>query len=388
MATNGKEKSMKKIILLLGFIFLICNLFSQTLTFQLKNDISVQDTNLDGYYSFNQGDKFKQSNNGSGLGVESFDPLSIKICLFSKEKDKRFYLPIDNITLINNQNKIFEHILNDYWIPSYYYDLLKNNNIKNEILKYEPYLKNINYTDEGSPIPWYLYISVQRYFLGDFYFVFFGGNAYNDVDFLAYLEESSDSKIVYNVQKMYSHFFDYQYKYTSFEKNNPKFLPLYEKATPFKIIFTIDGDYMNMYIDEISENNLFHTLIRTTPEACDQIENFILGKSNDLSKVVMPNHGSNTATTVSQKIATNVVPNKVMTVSENLKLRSAEATTSTVLNVMVAGTKVKVLELGKAETIDGINSNWVKVEIISGKDRSGNIIKSGTTGWCYGGYLE
>lgn len=77
-----------------------------------------------------------------------------------------------------------------------------------------------------------------------------------------------------------------------------------------------------------------------------------------------------------------------MSVKEKLKLRSGEATSSNVLNIMDAGTKVKVLKLGKSETIDGINSNWVKVEIISGNDRDGNKLKSGMTGWCYGGYLQ
>ena len=78
-----------------------------------------------------------------------------------------------------------------------------------------------------------------------------------------------------------------------------------------------------------------------------------------------------------------------MTVFENLKLRSGEATTSEVITVMQAGTKVKILELGKAENIDGINSNWVKVEVLSGaKDRDGNTISKDTVGWCYGGYLK
>ena len=78
-----------------------------------------------------------------------------------------------------------------------------------------------------------------------------------------------------------------------------------------------------------------------------------------------------------------------MSVSENLKLRSGEATTTQVLTVMQAGTKVKILELGKAENIDGINSNWVKVEVQPGaKDRDGRAIRAGTIGWCYGGYLK
>ena len=89
------------------------------------------------------------------------------------------------------------------------------------------------------------------------------------------------------------------------------------------------------------------------------------------------------------KVSTNVSKNKTMSVNENLKLRSGEATSTQVLTVMSAGTKVKILELGKAETIDGISSNWVKVEVQKGaKDRDGNSIKAGTVGWCYGGYLK
>ncbi len=86
---------------------------------------------------------------------------------------------------------------------------------------------------------------------------------------------------------------------------------------------------------------------------------------------------------------TNVSKNKTMLVNENLKLRSGEASSPQVLVVMQAGTKVKILELGKAETIDGISSNWVKIEVQAGaKDRDGKPIKAGTIGWCYGGYLK
>ena len=80
---------------------------------------------------------------------------------------------------------------------------------------------------------------------------------------------------------------------------------------------------------------------------------------------------------------------KTMTVRENLKLRSGEAASTQVLAVMSAGAKVRILELGRAETIDGIPSNWVKVEVQQGaKDRDGKPIKKGTVGWCFGGYLE
>jgi len=78
-----------------------------------------------------------------------------------------------------------------------------------------------------------------------------------------------------------------------------------------------------------------------------------------------------------------------MTVKENLKLRSGEATSTQMLTVLSAGTKVKILTLGKQATIDGITSNWVQVEVQAGaKDRDGKSIAAGATGWCFGGYLE
>ena len=56
---------------------------------------------------------------------------------------------------------------------------------------------------------------------------------------------------------------------------------------------------------------------------------------------------------ISELPFSNVAPNKTMTVKENLKLRSGEATTTSVLTVMSAGTRVKILTLGKQATIDG-----------------------------------
>ena len=84
----------------------------------------------------------------------------------------------------------------------------------------------------------------------------------------------------------------------------------------------------------------------------------------------------------------NTALKKTMSVKENLKLRSGEATTTSVLAVMSAGTRVKILRLGKQATIDGITSNWVQVEVQAGaKDRDGKAIAAGTTGWCFWGYL-
>ena len=140
-------------------------------------------------------------------------------------------------------------------------------------------------------------------------------------------------------------------------------------------------------------------MARADKNTINQISNFVKTGKYDSTSITWPSHAdgscdydrSKTTTPQTSKTtsSTNVIKNKIMTVTENLKLRSGEATTTQVLTVMSAGTKVKILELGKPETIDGINSNWVKVEVQAGaKDRDGKLIKTGTIGWCYGGYLK
>ena len=88
-------------------------------------------------------------------------------------------------------------------------------------------------------------------------------------------------------------------------------------------------------------------------------------------------------------VKNDVELNKVVTAQENLRLRSSEQTSSQIITTMAAGTKVKIVQLGKKEVIDNFSSSWVQVEVLDGgKDRNGNPIKSGTKGWCFGGYLK
>ena len=342
----------------------------------LKKDSVIEDTSGN-EKMFSKGDRFlfgRKVSNGSemGFGVDLWDPLTIEI-YFRDSNGKAYSSNINDVYLEDNNLKIDTDIKNSHWIPSYYYELLESRNAKSKLLEYESYWNNFENFTSDPDLTWFDCFTVQRFYFDDFYFVYFGKYYYyDDVDFLAYLEEVSDTKIVYDVQKMYSHYFEYYLRSPLF--NHPDFIPLYEKETPFKVILTLDGDYMKMYIDEVSEENLFQILVRTTPEACDQIEKWIKGESYDLSKVVMPRSSS---------------VGKTMTVSENLRLRSGEATTSDVVTVLQAGTRVKILEVGKAETIDGISSNWVKVKVRAGaKDRDGKTITKGTVGWCFGGYLK
>ncbi len=183
------------------------------------------------------------------------------------------------------------------------------------------------------------------------------------------------------------------------------------------LLILFDGDYINVYED--SKEKLLMTYAITDDKTHSEFKNLLRTGKCDLSKVTWPRHADgscdydneikppkfnfteikvnpvNSERAKENKIQeeatsiTNVTKNKTMLVAENLKLRSGEATSTQVLTVMSAGTTVRVLELGKAEIIDGISSNWVKVEVqFDAKDRDGKPIKAGTIGWCYGGYLK
>ena len=80
---------------------------------------------------------------------------------------------------------------------------------------------------------------------------------------------------------------------------------------------------------------------------------------------------------------------KSATVTENLRLRTDDKTTAKVVATLAARTRVKVLAPGREDTIDGIASNWVQVEVLGGaKDKDDNTIEAGTKGWLFGGYLS
>ena len=73
---------------------------------------------------------------------------------------------------------------------------------------------------------------------------------------------------------------------------------------------------------------------------------------------------------------------------ENLRLRETGGTSGEIITTMQANTCVKILSLGKEETIDGITDNWCKVRVEwNSKDLDGKSIYE-TIGWCFGGYLK
>ena len=148
------------------------------------------------------------------------------------------------------------------------------------------------------------------------------------------------------------------------------------------LILHINGDYLSVY----SETNNEHlvTYVKISDNLEEQLISLFKYKVCDLSKVTWPRRADGSSYD-KEKIPID----KIMTVKENLRLRSGEGPSSQVVTVLPTGSRVRIVELGKAETLDGISSNWVKVVVLSrSKNRDGKPIREGTVGWCFGGYLE
>ena len=370
---------MKKIFLL-SILLLIFNFtFADELRFIVQEDITLEDGNMQGTYDFKKNDILYPYKD-TGIGVTRIIPPTFKIFLYNNINDKMYIFPIDYVKLAGSNKVIPKNITKDFWVPEYYYKQINTNDRTSIVLKDERYWKEqILYCRDET---WIEVFGIQRLYFGNFYFLECGDSYFDDVGFLAYLDEISQDKIVYTVQNMYSHYYNYK---KQLDYVQPEYLSLFKRQTPFKVIFTIDGDYMKMYIDEVSDKNLFQTLVRTSPAACEQIENWIKSKSDDLSKVTWPRHADGTC---DYETAVRLQSGKRYRASDNLRLRSSGSTAGKPVITIGKGTQVKVLAVGAEQTIDGITSTWVQVEVQAGaKDRDGKAIAVGTTGWCFGGYL-
>lgn len=153
--------------------------------------------------------------------------------------------------------------------------------------------------------------------------------------------------------------------YWSFRNGN-------KEITELLLQYGADPDFVNLYglnafdlIEELLKYN--HITSETAEELKSVLIEYGYGKSNPCLFAI----------------------NDTSVVKENLRLRRDAILSGDIVTTLQAGSQVKIINLGKYENIDGLDSRWVKVEVLEGgKDRDGNSIPVGTTGWCYAGYLE
>ena len=158
----------------------------------------------------------------------------------------------------------------------------------------------------------------------------------------------------------------------------------------YSLYCRFDGDYLYLYLED--GKTLFATYCAYDDEEEEALYDAIRTNDFDMSQFTFPRHADGTCdyenAASGEEIYKKRIVNGVYRAKENLRLRGDEGTSAGSLTTMPAGTRVKILSLGKEETIDGITDNWVEVRVEwNSKDLNGRSIY-GTTGWCFGGYLK
>ena len=409
----------KNIVFLFIVIFASSNLFSQEINYRaLENCQSVPVffdlyadnsiiSDLDGYEEYKKDTLFKFILNDETeiygnieTGYKDEDMLA-SVSIYNSEGDyKRYSLDYIELTKYDKLPGFSTDTTKDYpktgllLLPQKYYRVLNKNSVK-ELFKEEPYWENGYYEnlDNNRYDSWTEIFYPASLFISNSYFCYLR----SDCDELPLHDVSG---LITSIKKIDSSKYRIEfYNEVNVDKRSfadETFKLLNSNHTHF-FLLEYDGDYVNVFLD--SEDNLVDSFVISSDFIRTKLFELAKNGKTTTSNITWPRHADgscdfvviNTSVTIQPSIATlstNVTKNKTMLVSENLKLRSGEATSTQVLTVMQAGTKVKILELGKSEIIDGISSNWVKVEVQSGaKDRDGRTIRAGTIGWCYGGYL-
>ena len=388
---------MKKSISFIIFLFVIAFVYSEEYSWKTnKNGYYYIYDKSTIYYYFQSNQPYEKDMNVNIFGYKFLNDGTNKVIGLVDEK-QNFYIDFDDLSFTESSTYLPEELLKGEWIHSYYFDALKAKNPE-IILQNEPWWDK---RKGWKPDPYGEYpLSWGEEFefnYGSYYFTkftFSNGHVYYYIDKIQKKDEYYYITSKRRDSKEYDEKLRKEYsKSSDYEK--------IQNYSEIDLIIKLDGDYMDVYLN--STNNYLGTYCYANSETVRELLFFVRDIEAlpvDFNNVRYPRHADGscdydgsktTASTQTAKLASaaNVTKNKTMLVTENLKLRSGKATSTQVLTVMSAGTKVKILELGKAETIDGISSNWVKVEVqADAKDRDGKPIKAGTVGWCYGGYLE
>jgi len=161
----------------------------------------------------------------------------------------------------------------------------------------------------------------------------------------------------------------------------------------FTLKIELNGNRIKLYNGD--NNKLIVELMQVTPEWVELLQKYLetgikpagLKPCAPIYNKPVPNDTA--LLSIPSSPLSVVTVNKCYRASDNLRLRSSGSTAGKPVVTIGKGTQVKVIAVGAEQTIDGITSNWVQVEVQAGaKDRDGKPIAAGTTGWCFGGYLK
>ena len=155
----------------------------------------------------------------------------------------------------------------------------------------------------------------------------------------------------------------------------------------YSLYFRFDGEYLYIYLED--GKTLYATYCAYDESEEEALHEAIRTNEFDMTKITFPRHADGTCDYESSGgVPGKKIVNGVYRAQDNLRLREIGSTSGKAITTMKAGTYVRILSLGREETIDNITDNWVEVETQFGaKNLEGDFLY-GKTGWCFGGYLR
>ena len=305
---------------------------------------------------------------------------------------KKILILIVSITLAsylfaeNTLGKLKQTLNTNNYVLSWYFDVLQSKE-RNTVNKFTAKLHNRSYFDiDGSwEVIWYS----QDIFEIETLKIYDGNST--DLE-NAIVIGNSHYFITTSIQTICNTIFllnCYKTKYNEDDFSTINWDPVrifFINADNYKLLLSIDGDYIHVYYDAISEKKHICSFCKMNDVTLNEFKSVIFNNTCDLSRVTWPRHADGSC---DYETTVTLQQGKHYRASDNLRLRSSGSTAGKPVVTIGKGTQVKVLAVGAEETIDGITGNWVQVEVQAGaKDRDGKPIDAGTTDWVFGGYLE
>ena len=284
-----------------------------------------------------------------------------------------------------------ERITEKKWYRDYFNEVIYRKD-RNIIVEYQPYLteeENINFYDgsRGDMIFWFDESARYRDCIS--------WNRFDDGEYGSYISIGMPG-FRYKAKKLTPDLYKLELEdvrisqelYESFLEDGYDLKFALDATEPeYSLYFRFDGEYLYIYLED--GKTLYATYCAYDKAEEEALQEAIRANEFDMTKITFPRHADGTCDYESGGgVPGKKIVNGVYRAKENLRLRAKEDISGEIITTMQAGTYVRILSLGKEETIDGITDNWVQVETQFGaKNLEGDFLY-GETGWCFGGYLK
>ena len=293
-------------------------------------------------------------------------------------KDKKYYIRTDNIIQKKSEGRLPEKIItrNDgtFYVPLYFIESFSKLN-KDILINQEKAFKYLN--------DWFL--RDNEHYNGALNLFQTSISFEHLLQYGFWIEKVKFDKEIYqiNIKRDIDCYDNYDIEDLGWTKEITAKLPFYTNDSDI-IFLKIDGDYIILSDSQLFKSKFIYC--KVNKKIIREFVKFLNDEYYDYSSISWPRHADGSC---DYEPAVRLQSGKRYRASDNLRLRSSGSTAGKPVVTIGKGTQVKVLAVGAEQTIDGITSNWVQVEVLAGaKDRDGKPIAAGTVGWCFGGYLE